>query len=292
MPADPTDPFQPPTPEQFETFLRDHPANPPTAWQMRTPWLIALVLIVLSFVTGGPVSAVLPWVALIWLIGHTSFRSRRMVSLQVGVRRTQETAMLRRYTQAMRQGWRMLPQVTPIPMLHGQTVAMISHCLDTLGEYEAAIVGYDYLLAQLPPGQPITVHIGVSRAAAALGAERLSDADDGIRRLRGPVEPFTNTPISAAYRLAMLTQQVRTHHFEEGVQESEGLIDELRPLGVDAGYGHALMALCHFHTDLNAGDRDDVSNPAKTWWRQATLLLPPDTLLKRFPELQPLTELS
>lgn len=291
MSADRSDPFEPPTPEQFEAYLRDHPANPPTVWQMRAPWMIALGLIVLSFVTGGPVSAVLPWIALIWLIGHTSYRSRRIVSLQSGVRRTQETAMLRRYPQALRRGWQMLPQVTPIPMLHGQTVAMISHCLDTLGQHDAAIVGYDYLLAQLPPGQPITVHIGVSRAAAALGAERLSDADDAIRRLRGPVEPFQNTPISAAYRLAMLAQQVRTHHFEEGVKESEGLTDELRPLGVEAGYGHALMALCHYYTDAGT-DGGEVSSEARTWWQQATLLLPPDTLLKRYPELQPLTELS
>ena len=291
MPVEPNDAFTPPTPEQFQDFLRDHPANPPTVWQLRTPWIVFLVLFLLSYVTAGPMSALLMFAALIWLIGHTSYRTRKMVNLQMGVRHAQETAMLRRYTTALRQGWRMLPQVTPIPQLHGQTVAMISHCLDTLGEYDAAIVGYDYLLAMLPPGQPITVHLGVSRAAAALGAERLSDADDAIRRLRGPIEPFNNTPISAAYRLAQLTQQVRTHHFEEGVQESGGLIEALRPLGVDAGYGHALMALCHFHTDANTSD-NAASDAAKNWWQQATLLLPPNTLLQRYPELQPLTELS
>jgi len=291
MPAPPKDLFKPPTPEQFEDYLRAHPANPPTVWQMRTPWIVAVVLIVLSLLIGGPLSGVLPWAALIWLIGHTTFRTRRIAGLQASVRRTQEIAMLRRHPKALRLGWRLLPQVTPIPQLHGQTIAMIAHCLDTLGQYDAAIVGYDYLLAQLPAGQPITVHIGISRAAASLGAENLSDADDAIRRLRGSVEPFNNTPISAAYRLALLTQQVRTYHFEEGVQDSDGLVDALRPLGVDAGYGHALMALCHYHTHINAGD-EAPSNATRTWWERATLLLPPNTLLKRFPELKPLTELS
>ena len=291
MPAPPKDLFRPPTPEQFQDYLRANPANPPTVWQMRTPFIVAVTLIVISLLIGGPLSNILPWIALIWLIGHTSFRARRLAGLQASVRRTQEIAMLRRYPKALRLGWRLLPQASLVPQLHGQTIAMISHCLDTLGQYEAAIVGYDYLLDQLPPNQPITVHIGVSRAAASLGAERLSDADDAIRRLRGPVEPFSNTPISAAYRLAMLTQQVRTHHFEAGVEQSEGLVDDLRPLGVEAGYGHALMALCHYHTHNNT---DDASTPneTQTWWKRATLLLPPDALVKRFPELQPLTELS
>jgi hypothetical protein len=292
MPDEPSQPFQPPAPEQFQAYLRDHPANPLSPWQLRAPWLIALVLFALSFATVGPASAILSLAALFWFITHTSIRSRRAMSLQTRARRTQETAMLRRYTDALRLAWQLLPNVAAAPQVHGQTVAMIAHTLDSLGHYDAAIVGYDHLLSRLPLGQPITVHIAVSRAAAALGAERLSDADEAIRRLRGPVEPFEHTPISAAYRLAKLTQQVRTHHFNEGVQESPGLIDDLRPLGVEAGYGHALMALCHYHDNNAITNHSNPQHDAKSWWQQATLLLPPDTLLQRFPELAPLTELS
>ncbi len=290
MPAKPTPHFQPPTPEQFDAHLQNYPANPPSKWQTRTPLLIAVALVCMSIVMTGPLSTILPLVALAWLFGHTSFRTRRAFALEAQVRRTQEIAMLRRYPEALRTGWKYLPQTVPAPMLHGQTIAMIAHCLDTMGCYDAAIVGYDYLLHRLPPGQPIAVHIGVSRAAAALGAERLSDADDSIRRLRGAVEAYENTPISAAYRLVKLTQQVRTHHFTEGIHESEGLVEALRPLGVDAGYGHALMALCHYHST----DADPITpnQSAKTWWEQATLLLPPESLLQRFPELAPLTELA
>jgi hypothetical protein len=292
MPVEPQTQFAPPTPEQFHDLLRDHPANPPTKWQVRAPLLIAVALIIVSFAMADPLSALLPWVALAWLFGHSSIRTRRALTLEYNVRRTQEIAMLRRYPEALRRGWRTLPQTVPAPMLHGQTVAMISHCLDTMGCYDAAIVGYDFLLNNLSPGQPITVHIAVSRAAAVLGAERLSDGDDSIRRLRGPVEPFDNTPIGAAYRLARLTQQVRTHHFADGVDESEGLIEALRPLGVEAGYGHALMALCHYHCTDADSESAGTHQDARTWWEQATLLLPAGSLLHRFPELAPLTELK
>ena len=304
MADDLTPRFTPPSPEQVDAHLRSYPPSPPSKWRARAPWLVALALIGMSYLTAGPVSGLLPWAALAWLFGHSMVLARRASALEAQVRRTQEIAMLRRYPEALRRGWRQLPRVVASPMLHGQTVAMIAHCLDTLGSYDAAVVGYDYLLKRMAPGQPMTVHIGVSRAAAMLGAERLSDADDAIRRLRGEVEPFRNTPISAAYRLAQLAQQVRTNHFAEGVRESAGLVETLRPLGVEAGYGHALMALCHYHcpdADTPSGV-DPGANPdsgttpahrsARTWWRQATLLLPAGSLLHRFPELAPLTELS
>lgn len=292
MPVDLSATFSQPSPQEFESHLEQHPARPLSWWAARAPLLIAAALFGLSLATADPLRALLPWVALAWLFGHTAVRARRAQALESRVRRTQEVAMLRHYSEALRRAWRLLPQTVPAPLLHGQTVAMIAHCLDTLGSYDAAIVGYDYLLKRLPPGQPITVHIGVSRAAAALGAENLSDADDALRRLRGAVEPFQNTTISAAYRLAQLAQHVRTYHFQEGVNESDGLVEALRPLGVEAGYGHALMALCHYHqpdTDDSPGGSREA---AQSWWRQATLLLPPGTLAQRFPELAPLMELS
>jgi hypothetical protein len=236
----------------------------------------------------------LPWVGLAWLFGHNWVRAQRAMRLESQVRKSQETAMLRRYPRSLREAWRILPQATPMPALHSQTVAMISHCLDSLGCYDAAIVGYDYLLQRLPPGEAITVHIGVSRANAALGAERLSDADDSIRRLRGAVEPFKDTTISAAYRLAQLAQQVRTHHFAEGAEENDDLIEALRPLGIEAGYGHALLALCHYKQNQRDGEADPQPSrdAARLWWDRATLLLPPATLLQRYPELAPLTEMT
>lgn len=286
--------FAPPSPEQFEQHLRAYPASAPTRWLMQFPLLVVAGLFVLSLVIGGPALELLPWLALIWLFGHNWYRTRRVMQLEANIRRSQEAAMMRRYPQALRESWRLLPQTTSTPMLHHQTVAMIAHCLDSLGCYDAAIVGYDYLLNRLPPNQPIAVHIGVNRANAVLGADRLSDADDAIRRLRAAVEPYQNTTIGANYRLAQLTQHVRTHHFAEGASENDDLIEVLRPLGVDAGYGHALMALCHYHRQDEDADTDTASahELAKLWWERATLLLPADALVQRYPELAPLMEIQ
>jgi len=281
--------FSPPSPKQVGAHLNQHPASPPSVWSIRTPLLIAAGLIVLSIAMDGPVGSLLLWVALGWLFGHSAYRTHKAQVLETLVRKSQELAMLRRYPEALRRAWRLLPKAQGNPMLHSQTVAMISHCLDALGAFDAAIVGYDYLLKRMPPGQPITVHLGVSRAFASLGAENLSDADDALRRLRGAVEPFDHTPISAAYRLTRLAQQVRTHHFADAVQQRDGLLEALRPLGVEAGYGHALMALCY--TQQPQPDGDDSIDQTRKWWDRATLLLPPGTLIDRFPELKPLAEL-
>ncbi len=296
MPTPPTRGFAPPSSEQFDAHLQAHPPNPPSKWQRRAPLLIAAGLLGISLATSGLASALLPWVGLAWLMGHNWVRTQRALSLEARVRRTQETAMQRRYPQALREAWRVLPLTTPAPALHSQTVAMISHCLDSLNCFDAAIVGYDYLLDRLPSGEPITTHIGVSRANAALGADRLSDADDSIRRLRGAVEQYPDTTISAAYRLAQLAQQVRTHHFAEGAGENGDLIEALRPLGVEAGYGHALLALCHYKQHESSEANDTQTFPAldlaRDWWANATMLLPANSLIQRYPELKPLTELS
>jgi len=282
--------FSPPSPEQVASHLQKHPPSLPSAWAIRTPLLIAGALIILSIAIGGVVGGLLPWMALAWLLGHSALRAHQAQALEADVRRTQELAMLRRYPEALRRSWGLLSRVQANPMLHGQTVSIIAHSLDALGHFDAAIVGYDYLLKRMPPGQPITVHIGVSRAAASLGADNLSDADDALRRLRGSVEMFNHTPISAAYRLTQLAQQVRTHHFADALQDRDGLMDALRPLGVEAGFGHALMALCYYQQPKPDGE--DTLAQAQKWWGRATLLLPAGTLVGRFPELKPLTELA
>ncbi|GAB4194238.1 MAG: hypothetical protein Kow00105_08450 [Phycisphaeraceae bacterium] len=298
--------FSPPSPEQFEAHLNAHPAHPPGKWQLRAPLLAVAALLVISLMTTGPLSALLPWVALIWLFGHNWYRTRRSMELEGRVRQVQEKAQLRHVTAALRDAWRLLPQLTAIPPLHSQTVALMAHCLDYLCCYDAAIVGYDYLLERLPNNEPIAVHIGVCRANAALGAERLSDADDTIRRLRGAIEPYKGTTIGAAYRLAQLAQHVRTHHFMEAVQENQDLLEAMRPLGIEAGYGHALMALCYERLAAQQATQDageapanntsypetieEVGDKAKLWWQRATLLLPIPTLERRYPELTPLKE--
>ncbi len=123
----------------------------------------------------------------------------------------------------------------------------------------------------------------MQRAIASLFTHQLSDADDALRRLRGPVEALAQTPIDASYRFALLFQSVQTAHYAEAIDESDGLLEALRPMGVEAGYGHALLAWCF--AQRNDADRDDASH-ARSWWQRATTLMPASALYARFPEIK------
>src|SRR5690606_19761282 len=129
------------------------------------------------------------------------------------------------------------------------------------------IVAYDYLIDRLVPDDPAAVQFQVLRSLAQLSAERLTDADDTLRRLRGVIGRYQNTPVGAAYRLAQLLQQVRTHHYQQAIDESDTLVDALRPLGVQAGYGHALMALAH--QQLAKHTQQVAPDDVQRWWYRA-----------------------
>jgi len=128
------------------------------------------------------------------------------------------------------------------------------------------------------------VQLRTFRAICALHADRLADADDTLRQLRGLIAPYAKGAVGAAYRLAELTQHVRTHHYTEGLERADRMLEDLRPLGVEAGYGHALIALCH---QEDRADRDAATRQQQVdlWWRRATLLLPAAALTERYPEL-------
>src|SRR5690606_10485087 len=111
----------------------------------------------------------------------------------------------------------------------------------------------DRLLDMLPQDHPGAIHLRIHRAIAALSAERLLDADEALRRLRNVTSDYARTPLAALYRFAELIQIVRTGHYDDALHEADTLLDALRPLGIEAGYGHALLALCYQQA---RGDRD------------------------------------
>lgn len=269
--------FDPPTAEQFSDYLAEHPPQLPTPWLAWGPLLAVAGVALVGLTIGGAAAIALPWLAMAGLFIFLMFRVRAARDLETRTNRTHEMAMLRHYPQALRRAWRLLPKVAVNPLLHARVVALMTHCLDHVKAYDTAIVGYDYLLEHLPDEHPGTTQLRVQRTVAALCADHLSDADDDLRRLRGTIDAHRGTPVAAGYRLAQLIQQVRTNHFADAVEDGGNLLSELRPLSVDAGYGHALLALCHYH----CGD----APAARLWWDRARLLLPVAAMVDRFPEL-------
>ena len=251
-------------------------------------WLPLLVLaaaLVLLVVANEGWPQVLPFVLLIGLFVFTAYRSRLLVQLDAQVLRVQELAMLRHYPPAMRLAWRLVPRLTTIPPLHHRVVAFLAHLLDQVRAYEAAIIAYNFLLDGLPQDHPAAAQFEIHRAMAQLAIDRLTDADDALRRLRRHDDAQGQPATAAALRLAQLIQQVRTNHFDDLVASAPRLVDDLRALGVEAGYGHALVAYAYHMLD----DEPPSGRRAGPWWSRATLLMPASALVERFPELRAMT---
>jgi tetratricopeptide (TPR) repeat protein len=274
-----------PTAEALAEHLRDHAAQLPSVWVRRAPLFVIGFLIAIALIAGGPGGWLLPWLGFLGLIVYGGRRLRKVRSLEARLNRAQELATLRHHRAALRAGWNLIRDTQAHPPLQHRAVVAVVQCLDEVGAHDAAIVGYDRLLDDLPPEHPGAAYLQTHRAIAALFTDRLSDADETLRRLRGPVEELPGSPTRAAYRFAKLFQAVRTAHYAEGIAESDGLVEALRPLGIDAGYGHALRSWCHRRRD--DAQLDDAAE-AQRWWQRAVTLVPAAALRQRFPELREL----
>ncbi|MFW6061050.1 MAG: hypothetical protein ACODAQ_12790, partial [Phycisphaeraceae bacterium] len=276
--------FTPPTPEQLAAHLQRHPPRPPSRWTARAPLIVMIAALVVAILLGNIWAMVLPWAALLGVFLYLVVRVRGARGLEQRTTRVQELSMLRRYPEGLRRAWTLVPRLTHQPTLYIRCVALLSQCLHQLKAYDAAIVGYDGLLEHLPHEYPGAIQLRAHRALAALHGDRLADADDTLRQLRNVVGPYAHTTIGATVRLAELTQATRTHHYTDPLDRADRLLEELRPLGVEAGYGHALLALCHRE---DRSERDETGRRAQVqlWWNRATTLLPEAALLDRYPEL-------
>ena len=244
---------------------------------------------------GGPVFALLPLLGMLALLAYLSGQARSAAELQSRATRAWELAMIRRYREALGQAWELLPACRTKPQLHGRAVTVFAHVLGELGREEAAEVAYRYLLDRLPPEHPLALRMKLQQAMAALTSGRLADGDDILRKLRGPIDSSPDKTLDAAYHLAKLVQDVYTGHYADALQNATQTEIALVPLGVEAGYGYALLARCAQQRALHLNDEQRDQQPqllelAQRLWRQATLLIPASALAFRFPELRELMQ--
>lgn len=290
MPTAPTNPnqFVLPTPQRLEEHLRANPPRDAPSLRGKLPLLIIGVFAASLLLASYPLLAMLPWIGLLVFMGVMSGRVQRHRVLHQRVTRAWELALLREYREALRRAWTLLPQVCDQPELHGRCVAVIAHTLDELAGYEAATVAFDFLLDRLPAEHPLAIRVRLQYAAAAVAQGHLADADEALRKLRPVAEERPGSQISAAYALARLIQDVKTGHFAEALEHAGQTAEQLKPLGVEAGYGHGLLAYCCDQVADRLEDPDDAQrhrDDAARWWRNATVLLPPAALAYRFHEL-------
>lgn len=286
--------FDPPTADQLARHLAQHPAVQAGAWQQRGPLLMVIAVAGLALLMiGQPGFALLPLLGLLALMAYLSGQARTAAQLQARAVRAWELAMIRRYREALGQAWDLLPLCRTKPELHGRALTVIAHVLGELGRDEAAEVAYEYLMDRLPPDHPLALRLQLQRAIAALTGGRLADGDDALRKLRSQAEGSNDTSLAAAFRMARLVQDVQTGHYADAVAEAERTERGLLPLGVEAGYGYALLGLCCHQLAVHAAHDDDAkraghASQARQLWDKATLLIPASALVYRYPALQPL----
>jgi len=286
----PEDSFTPPTAEQAHRYLDRYPPRGASKLLAWVPIIALGAAMMVSMTVESDWAAVLPWLTIAVVFVGLAMKMRQTRRLEKRITEVQEMALLRQYDKALRVVWRMVPSLAILPVLHGQAVILIAHCLNQIRSYEAAIAVYDYLINRLPTHDPITAQLRLKLAAAQLATDRLADADDTLRRLRGQIETLNVPALEAEYRLVCLIQQVRTNHWSDAAtQANEHWIDQLRPLGLEAGFGYALLALSH----LKQGSPQNPSenDQAEAWWSRATLLLPVRVLVDRFEELDQIAQL-
>lgn len=290
--------FDPPTAEQLARHLAQHPAAQVGPWQQRGPLLMVIAVAGLALLMiGQPGFAMLPLFALLGLMAYLSGQARAAAELHARAVRAWELAMIRRYREALGQAWELLPACRSKPELHGRAVTVIAHVLAELGRDEAAEVAYSYLLDRLPPDHPLTLRLRLQQAMAALSSGRLADGDDILRKLRGQAQASTDPSLAAALHYARLVQDVHTGHYADATESADNTAEALVPLGTEAGYGYALLALCFalrakHDPSVETDQREVLQRQARDYWDKATLLIPPAALVYRYPELQKLTPMN
>ncbi len=265
--------FSPPTPQQVRTILDRYPPRPPSKLVAWLPIIALGVALYAAVTVTHNWIAILPWLTVGGVFIALGIQVYKARSLETQLTQAQQLAMMRNHTQALRKAWRLLPSLTTFPPMYHRTVAVIAYCLDQMNAHDSALVAYDDLSEHVSTQDPVSLQLRVQRAILLLATDRLTDADDALRQLRGRVEPMTHTSVAASFHLASLIQQVRTNHWQDAAShDPDKLIDTMRPLGIEAGYAYALVALSHHMI----GPPHDHAIQQKTsfWWSRATLLLP------------------
>lgn len=282
--------FTPPSAGAVRAHLHAFSPQPPQPLFTWGPPALMLVLLLGCLAFNHP----LLWLLLLILFGVmwlvVGYRLKQIQWIEHQVYLAQELAMLRQWGDSCQRAWELLPMVHEemrrvglvsfrfawrVPMLterllglHGRCVALMGQNLERMRYAEPAIEALDYIASHLESDHPGSAHLHAQRAMLMLEDNRLTDADDLIRRVSTqmkaaaaemqrtrpdavssadhPMPGHPGDPTLAAVRMAELMQAIATHHDEDAAALEPTLRAALQPLGNDAAEGYALMALAHY----------------------------------------------
>lgn len=282
MPRRPTKPFSPPTPDQVTSYLARHFVTGPSRWVTWLPAMLLGAAVLLAFSWSNHALTLLIWVLLVGVFVSTMVRANAIKHVEKQLSNVQEFTLRRNHTQALRVVWKLIPQLRALPQMHAKAVALLAHNLQFVRAYDASAVAFGHVIDKLPEEHPAAIQLRVEQVMTLLASDQLTDADNTLRRLRYVLDKFPGTVISAGYTLGELYQRVRTNHFQDILDSRAGVTERLRPLGIDAAAGYAMIALACFH--MRQTDAQLLSQ-ATLWWDRACLLMSPQAMVGRFEEL-------
>ncbi|MEM7680965.1 MAG: hypothetical protein AAF288_03320 [Planctomycetota bacterium] len=303
------EPYRPPTTDELERLLaKGRPTAGAPPWlRVVVPAAVGLVVLslVLSVMGAHDVAALLPLLGVVAAVLAVRWRARRERNASEAVHRAHELSAMRRPKQALAEAWRLWPASSQAPMRRRQLLAVMAQSLEELGAWEQAVRVFDELLDSLPQPSPPELMLRLRRAAVLVSCERLTDVDDELRATRPRLPVGQRHLASAMFRLTELLRDAATGHIDRLESLGDPLMDELRPLGVDAALGYTAAAVC-LAREAQARDTRAQAQPvrrvgaalgddagpeperlralARDWWRRALALSPAGPLLARTPE--------
>jgi len=202
----------------------------------------------------------------------TSYTVKRQRAEQQRVEAIEELVQLRRWDHAAAMLQGMLSQPTLTMAARLQSLIYLASVLARYHRFEDAIAVHNYLLASAQ-FDPATTHgIKLMRAMAMLHEDHLVDADRAMSDLR------RDAADSAGLALIEIYRDVKTGHPAEAIDVFRERLPALRSqLGHRLGDAYALIARAHDLLDQNA--------EAAAAFENATLLMSPDELYRRYPEV-------
>lgn len=290
------EPTRPIAPEQapfldVQTLLERSQPRPRPAWALYA--LAGFVVLALLSGSGGThptpgqlavqVTSALLMLCLMAGTGMAIWYSlRRYRAEQQDIQVVEELIQLRRWQEAAIAVDGQLSRPARTPVHRVQMLLCLASVLARYHRFDDALAVHEYLLShvRLDPAGEYALKLG--RAMAMLREDHLLDADRAIGQLRR--HPAVQGPHGATGGLALVEiyRDVKTGHAAEAIEIFGRKLTALRDqLGHRVADAYALAA--------RAYDMLGRAAEAQSAWADATILAPAGELVRRYPEVEPVS---
>ena len=262
--------------------------------------LIGFVLLIWSLLAapdterGQLVPLLLSLAILIGLGTSIITSTRRRKGLAKWSRQASDLCLEEKWSQAIEPLRQLLGKPVPLAQIRYQGLLELAGVAEHTGQLAGATEIYEAIAQEQSQGLLGSLAL-VGKAIVLLKLDQLADADIIIRRLEVSVQ---SRSLKSLVLLGRMYQQIKTGHYADALAESSDKC-ELARIGMStkAAYVYALLGLaCRRQEMSTSNDQETCESPgasgknAEVFWEQATMLLGPDILAEKFPELIELKE--